>query len=162
MNAGRVQNEVGVFMCEGAGAIRSCGRKDDVVDRFRAEEERIGGCARAERSIRRRCCELEHSNRAVVFESRMGSERAGCEEERSQLLESQSDRLAVVLTELGVNMEMGAADQGPSAIGSPAAERRESSQRQDGKVLHDQTIAGLPRAESTMAVTVHTSAPSVM
>src|SRR5947199_494845 len=39
-------------------------------------------------------------------------------------------------------MEMGAADQGPSGIGSAAAEGHKSSQQQDCKVLHDQKIAG--------------------
>src|SRR3954447_7902983 len=39
-------------------------------------------------------------------------------------------------------MEMGAADQGPSGIGSAAAEGHKSSQQQDCEVLHDQKIAG--------------------
>src|SRR3982751_156216 len=116
MDAGRVQDEVGVFMRKRAGTIRRCGRKDDIVDRLRAQEERIGGCTRAERSIGGRRGELEHSDRAVVFESSMRSERPGCDEERSQLLECQRDQSAIVLAELRVNMKVGAADQGPCTL----------------------------------------------
>ena len=156
MNARRVQYQVGVFVRKRAGPIRSCWRKDDIVDRFRADEKGIRRCTRAERNILRHGCELERSNGAVVFESGMGSERAGLEKERSQMLERQSDRLAIVLTQLRVNMEMGAADQGPSAIGSPAAEWHKNSQHQDGKVLHDQTIPGFPHVNTRMAVIVDT------
>ena len=143
MNARQVHDEVGVFMCKRAGAIRYCGRKNDIVGRFRAEEERIRRCARTERSIHRCRGELEHSNRPLVFESGMGAERTGCTEELSYLLQCQGDGSAIVLAELRVNMEMRAADQGPSAIRSAGAERHKNSQHQDGKVLHDQTITGI-------------------
>ena len=136
MNDRRVQDKMGVFMCKRAGAIRYGGRKDDVVYRFRAEEERIRRCARTERSIRRRRGELEHANQPLIFESGMGAECTGCTEERSYLLQCQGNGSAIVLAQLRVNMEMRAADQGPSALGSAAAERHKNSQRQDGKVLH--------------------------
>ena len=136
MNARRVQDEMGVFMRKRAGAIRYCGRKDDIVHRFRAEEERIRGCARMERSIFGCRCELEHPNRPLLFKSGLGAERAGGAEERSYLLQCQRDGSPISLAQLRINMEMRAADQCPSALGSTAAERHKNSQHQNGNVLH--------------------------
>ena len=65
------------------------------------------------------------------------------------LLECQPDRSAILLAELRVNIEMGAADQGPSAIGSAAAGRHKNSQHQDGNVLHNQTIASIGHEHET-------------
>ena len=62
-----------------------------------------------------------------------------------------------MLAELRVNMEMGAADQGPSALGSAAAERHKSSQHQDGKVLHPQNDSRVAHPENIRAVTVDTT-----
>src|SRR5689334_7139757 len=100
MNARRVQDEMGVFMCKRAGAIRYCGRKDYIVRRFRAEKERIRGCARMERSVFGCRGELEHSNRPLVFKSGMAAERAGCAEELSYLLQCQGDGSPISLAQL--------------------------------------------------------------
>jgi hypothetical protein len=78
-----------------------------------------------------------------VFEIGTGPERAGYKKERSQPLECDGDRSTILSAELGVNAKMRAADQGPSAIRSAAAERRQNSQHQNGQILLDQTISGI-------------------